>query len=198
MRRIIAHGSLVVISISIGVLFYQQEVKYWLPTEIPTDYVDVPLGTKVELSLVNVSGDRKKFFHFYNPNCPCSKFNFKSYKELLKNYSKDFDCYAVVQNSLGGVSEDTKQYLKSLGVKLIRDDKSIANLLGVYATPQIVLLDQDDKIYYRGNYNQARYCTNKATNYAQIAIDSMLIKSQYHFPKNAFTAYGCTLERHTD
>jgi len=197
MRQIVVFVSLSAIACGIGYIFYTQELQYWLPTPVPANYREVPVGQLVELS--DFSKGRKKFIHFYNPNCPCSKFNFATYKELVKNYSSDFECFAVVQNTLEGISSADLDYLKRLNVTLIADDnKRLATALGVYATPQIVLLDENNAIYYRGNYNQARYCTNAATSFAQIAMDSLLVKSQFYFPATAFTAYGCTLEKHTD
>ncbi len=197
MRRLLVALSLAVAAGGIGYIFYTQELQYWLPTPVPANYEEVPIGQLVSLN--DFDEGRKKFIHFFNPNCPCSKFNFATYQELLKNYSKDFDCYAVVQNTLEGISAADLDYLRKLNVTLIADDnKRIATALGVYATPQIVLLDEDNNLYYRGNYNQARYCTNTATSFAQIAMDSLLVKSQFYFPATAFTAYGCTLEKHTD
>ena len=72
-------------------------------------------------------------------------------------------------------------------------DKSIAVLCGVYSTPQAVLLDTNHKLYYRGNYNKSRYCTDKNSDYARMAIDSLL---HHHEPVNneyALKAYGCQL-----
>jgi hypothetical protein len=37
-------------------------------------------------------------------------------------------------------------------------DVSIANSCGVRSTPQVVLPDQQHKLYYRDNYNKGRYC----------------------------------------
>ncbi len=185
------------ITLAIGYLFYTQELQYWKPTPIPDGYVEVPIGITLEVD--EFQSGRKKFIHFYNPDCPCSKFNFQSYKSLLNNYSEDFDCYAVIQESLDGIKSSNLDFLKKLNVTLIADKKKqIATACGVYATPQIVLLDENNKLYYRGNYNQSRYCTSKVTSFAQIAIDSLLVKSQFHFPQSAFTAYGCPLETHID
>lgn len=193
----ITYSLLAGILYAIGYLFYTQEVKYWVPTPVPENYQSVSLGSEVNLEEFQSSG--KKFIHFYNPNCPCSKFNTKSYKALLKEYHKKFECYVVIQRTLDGLDDDDRSFLKELDVEVLVDlDKKIAKAYGVYATPQIVLVDEEDKIYYRGNYNQARYCTNLKTNFAKMAIDSMLTGSQYLFPAVAFTAYGCDLNRNTD
>ena len=167
-----------------------------MPTPIPSDYKVVKTGSPILLKEFDSS--RKKFIHFYNPKCPCSKFNFSSYKSLIKNYSLDYDCYAVVQNSVEGVDSDDLEFLQKLGVTVIVDiENKIARKCGVYSTPQIVLLDENNRLYYRGNYNKTRYCTNPETNYAKIAMDSMINESFYFFSVAATTAYGCGLDEHT-
>lgn len=182
--------------LTIGYLFYSQELKYWMLTPIPKGFKSIDIGSEVDVDLIR-SSDRK-FIHFYNPNCPCSKFNTRSYKSLLRQYGNDFACYVVIQKSIKGLTGDEIEFLKKLNVEIVVDtDRHLANAYGVYSTPQIVLVDAMNHIYYRGNYNQARYCSSLATNYAKIAIDSMLRGTEYLFPKNAFSAYGCSLDRKT-
>ncbi|MEM9341038.1 MAG: AhpC/TSA family protein [Bacteroidota bacterium] len=196
MRKLVTYTSLVVIFSLIAAFFYIQEIQYWTPTPLPKGFKPIAIGTKVDLNLFRSS--EKKLIHFYNPNCPCSKFNTPSYKALLKQYRHDFDCYVVIQKAIKGLDNKEADFLKELNVKIVVDlDKRLANAYGVYSTPQIVLVDEMDQIYYRGNYNQARYCTNPQTNFAKIAIDSMLRGSEYLFPSSAFTAYGCSLNRKT-
>jgi peroxiredoxin len=73
-------------------------------------------------------------------------------------------------------------------------DSSLAASCGVYSTPQAVLLDNNSSLYYRGNYNRSRYCTDKKSNYAAIALDSLLAnKPEPIFNPYAVTAYGCSL-----
>ena len=197
MRKSLAIFSLAVILGCITFLFYFQEVQYWLPTPIPKGFQTIAIGSEVEL--LDPHSGKKKFIHFYNPNCPCSKFNQENYRALLRDYNQKFDCYVVIQKTLDGLNDEEQTFLSGLGASLIVDtNKEIAKAFGVYATPQIVLTDESNKIYYRGNYNQSRYCTQPATNYAKIAIDSLLSHSQYLFPPPAFTAYGCDLNKPTD
>lgn len=177
-------------------IFYQNEVKYWLPTPIPEDYVEVATGTQVSLGFAQNAAP--KFLHFFNPNCPCSKFNMKTYRDLIHSYGDDMDCYVIVQETKSGIKRADLDYLEKLGVQIIVDqDKSIANSVGVYSTPQIVLLDEKNKLYYRGNYNLSRYCTNPQTDFARTALNAFLNDSTLNLPGTAFAAYGCVLERDT-
>ena len=76
----------------------------------------------------------------------------------------------------------------------ILSDTSLARACGVYSTPQAVLIDASHTLYYRGNYNRSRYCTDQKTNYAKMAIDSLLAQQQQPaFNQYALTAYGCSL-----
>jgi len=42
---------------------------------------------------------------------------------------------------------------------LVDADGSLAKMVGVYSSPQAVIVDTRGALYYRGNDNLARYCT---------------------------------------
>jgi hypothetical protein len=196
-KTLLTYCLLLLIFGTIGCLFYQQEIKYWVPTPLPANYKEVAPGSLITNAHFRTT-DRPKFIHFFNPKCPCSKFNFTSYKQLIGAYQNRFDCYAIVQNSSLGIRNDDLKFLEDLNVTLIVDtDQTMARSMGVYSTPQLVLLDAQNQLYYRGNYNQARYCTNPETFYAKMAIDSLINGELYTIPNPAFIAYGCSLEQHT-
>jgi hypothetical protein len=74
-------------------------------------------------------------------------------------------------------------------------DGTLSDRCGIYSTPQSALLDKDSKLYFKGNYNAARYCTRKETSFAEIAMDHLLkneplplwVTTELTLP------YGCTL-----
>jgi hypothetical protein len=73
-------------------------------------------------------------------------------------------------------------------------DKALADSCGVYSTPQAAILDTNHTLYFRGNYNKSRYCTDKASNYAETALDSLVSGSKLPlFDTLATRAYGCQL-----
>jgi hypothetical protein len=73
-------------------------------------------------------------------------------------------------------------------------DPSIAKSCGVYSTPQVALLNPQHQLYYRGNYNRSRYCTDEKTNYAKNAINGLLAaQPKLAFNQLALRAYGCQL-----
>jgi hypothetical protein len=77
---------------------------------------------------------------------------------------------------------------------LVLFEQSIAAACGIYSTPQAVLLDEHLRLYYRGNYNASRYCTDENTSYAKIALAALLNNSSgIIFNPLALRAYGCSL-----
>ncbi|AHM58716.1 hypothetical protein D770_02220 [Flammeovirgaceae bacterium 311] len=174
---------------------WEQELKYASPTPVPEQYVPVPVHQKPDLDVgVFQKSDKPKHLHFYNPYCPCSKFNLPQFTSLVKKYSKKIDFYVVVPTE-----EDVETIAAAFGqeVTVVTDpDEKLAKACGVYATPQAVLIDDEGKLYYRGNYNKSRYCTAASSNYAQFAIDSLLAhKPAPHMGNLAITAYGCELSK---
>lgn len=71
--------------LAIGYLFWQNEFKYSLPTPIPKDYHAIAMGSKVELGPCCAFDNKPVFVHFFNPDCPCSRFNVPHVSDLIKN-----------------------------------------------------------------------------------------------------------------
>jgi len=193
MRKFLVTIWLVLLFSVIGVLFWYNEWVYHLPTPIPENYKPVDQGKLIKLSGISEADHSKPLFlHFFNPDCPCSRFNIANFKSLVKRYGQQVNFVIVVMNN--------KLYTaKAIQDKFDLDlpvlfDSSIAASCGVYSTPQAVLLDADHKLYYRGNYNSSRYCTDEKTSYAKIAIAGLLHDHQkIIFNQLALRAYGCQL-----
>lgn len=181
---------------AISVLFWQNEFKYSLPTPVPANYHKIAMGSRIDLKCC-LADQRPIFIHFFNPNCPCSRFNIPHVKSLIKKYGDRINFKIVVLN------KERNFTIKEIQEKFDADipvyfDKNIADNCGVFSTPQAVILDTSQKLYYRGNYNKTRYCTNADSNYAQQAIDSLLKHNQSpSFDALALRAYGCTLPKCT-
>lgn len=177
----------------IAKIFWEQELKYTRPTPVPDKYVAVPVNQRLDQNFeLFRPAEKPRHLHFYNPACPCSKFNLTHFSSLVKKYQQEIDFFMVLP---------TDEHLETVEAEfggvltvLVDADEALAEACGVYATPQAVIIDAKGKLYYRGNYNKTRYCTNSATNYAQLAIDSLLAhKPAPHLGVLATTAYGCEL-----
>jgi len=195
-------GRIVIFSISallavvwIGWIFWEQEAKYVLPTPVPLEFKDVKLGASIDLSAYHISQGRIAMLHFFNPDCPCSRFNMMEFERIASKYRDQADVYVVIQSSDEGDAEKFRtKYDLNLPI-LLDNDGTISDRCGIYSTPQSVLLDNESKLYFKGNYNAARYCARKETSFAEIAMDHLLkgetlplwVTTELTLP------YGCTL-----
>ncbi len=187
-RKIILGILLCFIALSILAVFWQQEMKYLRPTPIPKNYRAIDPGSKVENDLI-LKGEIN-FLHFYNPDCPCSRFNARHVKSLIHNFE-----HAKMRIVVPNQSALKKAMSEFDGQEFIVDnDEKLAKACGVYSTPQAVIIDQNGLLYYRGNYNRSRYCTTKATNYAELALVSAFNGQPAPvFGMLATQSYGCEL-----
>jgi hypothetical protein len=177
----------------IAALFWYNDYIYKLPTPVPGNYVPVSTGKVVDLPReFSVEKQKPVFLHFFNPDCPCSRFNITHFKSLVKEYGQQASfCIVVMNNTHYTEKEIQSKFDLDLPVSF---DTALATACGVYSTPQAVILNSDWQLYYRGNYNKSRYCTDKKTNYAQIALSSLLHHtSGVSFDQYALRAYGCQL-----
>ena len=185
---------LTILFTAIFFFFWHNEYKYSLPTPVPVNYHKVNIGEYINLKgkLKEVK-NRPLFIHFFNPNCPCSRFNVPQIESLVKKYGDKISFAIVVINNDTSYTEEDIQDKFDLTIPILFD-KSIATSCGVFSTPQAVILDKNHNLYYRGNYNKSRYCTDTKSNFAQIALDSLLNDSKNpSFNILAVTAYGCSL-----
>lgn len=177
-----------------GYIFWKQEIQYSLPTPVPANYKAVSTLEKVALRkhLPSAFPGKALFLHFFNPDCPCSRFNSQHFTTLYQQYQDSIQFLAVVPKE--AMLEDAQQYLPD-EIPIIIDTKdSIATACGVYSSPQAAIISATDQLYYRGNYNKSRYCTQKASNYAEMALQDFLQKKQpLSYGVFADRAYGCSL-----
>jgi hypothetical protein len=180
----------------VGGLFWYNEYIYSLPTPVPESYRLVNNDEKISIARkLNLDPAKPIALHFFNPDCPCSRFNLTHFRELVKKYADDVSFVAVPMIMLGQEYTD-EQIQEKLGVNIpIWREAGVAEACGVYSTPQSVVLKTDFSLYYRGNYNKSRYCTDKRSNYAELAITSLVNHSaRPEFGVMALTSYGCTIE----
>jgi hypothetical protein len=193
MKLAITLAWLAILFSGIAFLFWKHELKYSLPTPLPQHYETVQRGTRINLSDKIRPDGKPLFLHFYNPGCPCSRFNVPHVASLIKKYSGKISFAVVV------MAEDADYTVPEIQDKFgapipVLFDTTVAVACGVYSTPQAVLINSDHQLYYRGNYNRSRYCTDKNSNYAQMAIDSLISHTMNPvFAASALKSYGCEL-----
>ncbi len=175
-------------------MFWREEYRYSLPTPVPTEYTSVPINSCVPLPNIEMSVPRSGYLlHFFNPECPCSRFNLKHFKRLHAQFDKKI-AFAVV------VPEDADilkaHRLLEVAVDVIQDHgDSLANAYGVYSTPQAVIINAEGNLYFRGNYNKARFCSQPSTNFAQLSLEHLLQNDDApDWGPLASNAYGCRFD----
>ncbi|WKK79252.1 TlpA family protein disulfide reductase [Marivirga arenosa] len=198
MRITIAIIFILSILTTIGFIFWNQEWKFSKPTPKPENLIEIESGDSVSASVLKALGVQNEedvFVHFYNYDCPCSRFNIKEFKDLTIQYSDKVKFIAVLE-SIDKSPKEIKEFREKydLGIRLHLDTSGeIANQLGIYSTPQAVLI-KNNVIYFSGNYNKARFCTTQNTKFASIALQAMTTgKEAPVFPELATIAYGCEL-----
>lgn len=194
MRKVIVAGILTALFGGVVAIFWFQEIQYLLPTPVPNKYqVVLPNEIiKFDSALLPQKHERPKFLHFFSPNCPCSRFNLPHFNALTKTYSQQVDFYVVIEDER--LVESAKKKIEGNVIIVIDKDQTLAKACGVYSTPQAALIQSDNKLYFRGNFNKSRYCTDPASNFAQMAIDSVIQnKPAPYFSELAVQSYGCQI-----
>jgi hypothetical protein len=174
--------------------FWFQDWRYSLPTPKPPGLIQPPLGATLALAGAGLAaGSRPVLLHFFNPACPCSNFNVDHIRSLLARYGRRVRFLAVLQGEGDAASLQRAFDKLGLGMESVLDARGeIARLTGVYSTPQAVILDSQGRLYYRGNYNLARYCTSPETEFARLALESLVAGLPAPpLTLAASTVYGC-------
>jgi hypothetical protein len=189
MRKGIVFIWLTVLMLGVVALFWYNEWVYSLPTPVPLNYKAVARGARIDLAW-KFNDHKPVFLHFYNPDCPCSRFNKPYFKKLVQRYGTAVD-FAIVLMNRKDYSAGEIQAQFDLRIPVLFDP-AIAKACGVYSTPQAAIIDTDRTLYYCGNYNRSRYCTDDKTNYANMALVGLLHRNTgLIFDQFALKAYGC-------
>lgn len=198
MRKKLAIGWLAVLIAAISLIFWRYELKYQLPTPVPANYHAVGLGTPLSLPASAASllpaGHQPLFLHFFNPDCPCSRFNMPQFSALVRQYGAQVRFAIVVMSSTRFTAAELQTRFDLPYPVPVLNDSAVAAACGVYSTPQAVIIDKDRRLFYRGNYNRSRYCTDERTGYARLALSGLLSNNYPQaFDPLALKAYGCQL-----
>lgn len=179
--------------LTMGHVFWQQDLRYSLPTPRPAELRQPPVGEPLALpraltDAVAIAADKPLLLHFYNHDCPCSRFNRDHVQGLLNRFGERVQFVSVVE-AAPDASTDSGLPMPHV----VDAGGAIAAALGVYSTPQAVLLDTAGRLAYRGNFNTSRYCTTPQTQFVRLAIEALLEQRPQVRDAQAETAYGCCL-----
>ncbi len=197
-RSILAGLTTVALLGAIGAIFWHQDIRYPLPTPRPSGWRPVPAGTRIALPpdielLRRRNPGKPVFLHFFNPSCPCSRFNLDHVRQLVATFGRDVVFVAVLRDE---TPETLQRAYRALGLDIPFhvDPGPLANAVGIYSTPQAAVLDADGGLFYQGNYNLTRYCRDRETEFARLALERLRIGAPApQFVSAATVAYGCPL-----
>lgn len=197
MRKILAINILIASLGAIVFLLWQEEYRYSLPTPIPKDYQTVVSGECISAADSLYTGQKPLFVHFYNPHCPCSRFNLAHFLQIWQQYHEEVFFQVIIPE---GTSLSKARYQLGDQIPLLTDTGEFwAKSCGVYATPQAVIIAPEGDLYYRGNYNKARFCTIPGTNFAELSLQMLLSGRELpQWGPLATVAYGCQMPEHTE
>ena len=196
MRKGLVAAWLIFLFAGIAFIFWRNEWKYHLPTPVPENYHPVVRGTLVALpeAADRLLAGKPLFLHFFNPDCPCSRFNMPQFAALVKQYSGKADFAIVVMSPKKFTAQQLQKKFDLPYPIPVLADSAVAAACGVYSTPQAVIIDTSRQLFYRGNYNRSRYCSDEKTGYARLALDGLLHRDYSQtFSPLALKAYGCEL-----
>lgn len=180
-----------------AVRFWHDDLRYSLPTPEPRGLAIVPLGSRLDLPATlpaHIGRGRPVLLHFFNAECPCSRFNLDHLRTLLRDHREAVDFVAVLQADSPAAAAAGFPAAE-LGMPAVFDpDGRIAAACGVYSTPQAVVIAGDGTLWFRGNYNLSRFCTDRASAFADQALVALRDGTALPpMPDVATTAYGCEL-----
>jgi hypothetical protein len=184
----------------VGYAFWHEDWRYSLPAPIPQGLIQPPLGSRLVLpasiAAVKRSG-RPLLMHFANPECPCTQFNLDHVRGLEQTFGSKVDFVTVLQSDSDPAESQSEFQSMHLRMPVVYDrGAKIGDWVGVYATPQAAILTADGSLYFRGNYNRSRYCTDESTEFVRLALNALVVNRPLPaLPAEATVTYGCPLPR---
>jgi hypothetical protein len=180
----------------IGLSFWFQDLRYSLPAPKPNGWKAPAVGSSLlaKVGSIPLPTGQPVVFNFYNCDCACSRFNLDHLRLLTKEYGSKMRFVLVVEGGTKSQEEDIFRGLNLDEQPYCDPDGQLARGLGVYATPQAVVVDGQRRLVYRGNYNSSRYCSDPGTQFVRIAIESVLAgRSLPPGVNTSGAAYGCAI-----
>ncbi|HEY0742163.1 MAG TPA: hypothetical protein VGD40_11905 [Chryseosolibacter sp.] len=180
-------GSIIIIAFA----FWQQGMKYSLRTPVANGYCEALPSEEVQLSPL-FENNLSYFLPSHNTACQCPQFNARHIKSLVGNYWGSLPFISVV-SELASLKRAKIEFGHDL--HYLHDKRhSVAKARGLYSAPQAAIVTSEQKPFYRSNCNRARYCTSRASNFAEVALSALLNEQPAPaFGLSASEAYGCEL-----
>jgi hypothetical protein len=184
----------------IGHVFWLTDWQYSLPTPRPEGLMQPPVGSRPALPAAMAALWREKrplAINFASAKCPCTEFNLDLIRKLQHKFGDSVDFVTVLESPSDAAGARDEFQSMRLRMPVVYDRSGqVSASLGVYGTPQAAILDRAGRLYFRGNYNRSRYCTEESTEYVRLALNALVQGLPPPvLPADATIPYGCPLPR---
>src|SRR5688572_21369252 len=97
MKKYLVAACLVVIFLAVSLRFWYNEWIYTLRIHVLQKYHVLKQGEHIDITgRFSPKKNGPVFLHFFNPDCPCSRFNIPQFKSLVKEYADKINFAVVV------------------------------------------------------------------------------------------------------
>jgi peroxiredoxin len=150
----------------------------------------------VEKTLGLLKGSNGTVIIFISAKCPVVK----GYNERMEKLATDYAARGIKVIGINSNSTESADDMKAhaadnkLSFVMLQDKgNKIADKLGASVTPEVFLLDANNKLVYHGRIDNSRSGTNIESNDLRDAMDAML--SGKPITKTQADAFGCSIKR---
>lgn len=158
------------------------------------------LGHRLEKLVANdhVSNEKKEaisVIHFWNPDCPCNRFNEVHVKKIITDYAEKNVNFTIV---VSGSSEKERNQRQALAekifnhsaVKEIRSDWPMHK--GPPSSPAVAVLNRRGELVYFGPYSLGARCAPDKGKFVESVLDGLYASKKSADKKQLNTlAVGC-------
>lgn len=149
-----------------------------------------------EHTLSSLKGKNGAVLIFVAVQCPVSN----AYNERMEKLAQDYRAQGVNVIGINANSTESASEVKAhaashnLTFTILKDNgNKIADMLGAERTPEAYVLDNTNKIVYRGRIDNAKNVQSVTTSELRDALDAMLAGKPV--VKTSVPAFGCSIKR---
>lgn len=156
----------------------------------------LPDTNGTERSLASLKGSKGTLVFFTSARCPMVA----AYHERIQQIAQDYQAKGIavvgINSNVTENAEEIKQHAANnkLAYVVLRDaDSKLADTLNAQVTPEMYLLDTNNKLVYHGGVDDSRSPDKVTNNYLRNALDAFLAGKP--IAQSETKAFGCTVKR---
>ena len=157
------------------------------------------LGMRLESLIANEQQQEGKsglisVVHFWNPDCPCNRFNEAHVKKIITDYAdKNVEFTIVVSGDTAEIRNQKKELARKIfnydTVKNIRSDWPMDQ--GPPSSPAVGIINSNGKLVYFGPYSLGARCAPDKGKFVERVLDRLNSKNSLQKNQLNTLAVGC-------